>query len=364
MDTKRPKKIRRKHFHISGGEREYLTTNLALLLKAALPIGQALDSVAEAARSRQLRGAIAQIQQDIDSGLSLGDALANTGVFPSQTIALVKIGEQSGNLIENLQIAVTQEGKQRALRSKIQAAMVYPVFVLGLTLIIGLAVAWFLLPRLSETFDQLGVELPAITSYLLSAGTFLKIHGWWFVPVFIGGLIGTGVVLFGLPLTKSWGQRLLLHIPGISRLAKQVELARFGYLMGSLLRSGMSVVQSLELIEQGTSSPAYKKLYRHLREGFDQGYGFQKSFRSHKRAEKLVPLPVQQIISAGERSGSLSSSLENIGETYEEKADITTRNLEAILEPILLLIVAGGVMLVAVAVIMPIYSLTSSLGGQ
>ncbi len=356
--------IKRRRFHISAGAREYITVNLALLLKAALPIGEALESIRESSKSKPLRQAVDQIQQDIDVGTPLWQALENTGTFPSQTIALIRIGEQSGNLVENLAIAVAQETKQRTLTAKIRAAMLYPAFVIGLTIIVGLAVAWFLLPRLNETFTQLGVQLPQVTRIMLGFGSFLKTNGWWAVSGSAALIFLAAVALSSAAWARSFAQRILLYTPGISRLIREIELSRFGHLTGSLLDSGLSIVQSLELMSSATSSPAYRNLYRHMASSFEQGFSFKESLRSHPGSMRLIPLPVQQIIIAGERSGSLPESLESIGANYEERADITTRGLEAILEPALLLIVAGGVLVVAISIILPIYSLTNGLGAQ
>ena len=354
-------KPRVKKFHLAARDREYLTTNLALLLKAAVPVGEALDSLASTSKSAPFKKAIAQMRSDIDDGMPLWKALDRAGVVPEQTLALVRLGEESGNMVTNLQVAARQEAKQRVLRSKVKSALIYPVFVLGLTGIVGLGVAWFLLPRLSQTFTGLNVKLPLISKIFLNLGTFLKQDGLYVVPGGLIALILLLYILFAAPKTKSIGNWLLFHTPGVSRLMYEVEVARFGYLLGTLLDAGLSVTDSLELLTHSTTSPRYQKFYRHLRDSFDEGYGFGKSFANYPMSHKLLPPTVQQLIVAGERSGALSETLDTIGTSYEEKSDISTQNLEVILEPILLVIVWLGVMGVAIAVILPIYKLTSGL---
>lgn len=358
-ETKHPKA---KRFHIKGKDREYFTANLALLLKAAVPVGEALDSLKETSRSKPLKEATVQMQNDIEEGIPLWRALERSRIVSQQTLSLVRLGEQSGNLVENLKVAAEQDAKQRVFRAKVRSALLYPTFVLSLTAIVGMGVAWFLLPRLAETFDQLNVELPFISRILIDFGLFLKENGLWAIPlgIFIVGIIG--YILFAAPKTRMIGQAFLFRVPGVSRLLHEVEIARFGYLLGTLLQAGLSVTQALQLLHDATSVRRYQKLYSYLGQAFEDGYGFRSSLAEYKHIESLLPPAVQQMIIAGERSGALSETLASVGEIYDEKASTTTQNLEVILEPLLLVIVWMGVLGVAVAVILPIYSLIGGLG--
>ncbi|HKX73534.1 MAG TPA: type II secretion system F family protein [Candidatus Saccharimonadales bacterium] len=351
-----------KKFHISSKDREYFTSNLALLLHAGVAVGEALESLADTSHSKKLKMALGQIQSDIDEGTPLWLALERSGVVGSQTLALVQLGEQSGKLIDNLRVAAQQEEKQRIFRSKVRSALIYPSFVMGLTLVIGLGVAWFLLPKLAETFSQLRVELPLISKIFIGFGLFLKENGLWAIPAGLGALSFVMYILFAAPKTRTIGQRMLFHIPGIGKLMYEVEVARFGYLLGTLLQAGLSVMQALELLGRATNAPRYRNFYAYLRDSFENGYSFRASLSQYKKSNKLLPPAVQQMVIAGERSGALPETLVDIGKIYEQKADLSTQNLEAILEPILLVIVWLGVMGVAVAVIMPIYSLVGGLG--
>lgn len=351
-----------KKYHISAKYRDYFTSNLALLLHAAVPVQEAFSSLQETSKSKPLNSALEQMKSDIDEGLPLWKAMQRSGVATDQTIALVQLGEQSGRLVDNLQVAARQEEKQRIFRSKVRSAMLYPSFVLGLTLIVGIGVAWFLLPKLSETFTQLDVDLPFISQVFINIGVFLKANGFWAVPAGLGLLFLVVYILFAAPKTKQIGQRLLFHLPGISRLLHEVEIARFGYLMGTLLNAGLTVTQSLSSLRDATSATQYKKLYQHLYESFEDGYSFRATLPKHRNIANLLPPPVQQMIIAGERSGSLPETLVNVGRIYEQKSEISTQNLEAILEPVMLIFVWIGVMGVAVAVILPIYGLVGDLG--
>ena len=150
-------------------------------------------------------------------------------------------------------------------------------------------------------------------------------------------------------------------LPGVKLLLKETELARFGYLLGTLLSAGLSPTEALHSLSEATSLSRYKKFYLYLQESITDGNSFKKSFVQYKNINKLFPVPMQQLIIAGEQSGTLSETLIKIGQNYEAKTDTTAKDLTIILEPILLVIVWLGVLAVAFAVILPIYSLIGGL---
>lgn len=150
-------------------------------------------------------------------------------------------------------------------------------------------------------------------------------------------------------------------IPGIKVLMQEIEVARFGYLLGTLLDAGLQVTRAIESLENATETIRYKRFYTHLRESVDMGNSFEKSFESYPNIGKIIPQSVQQLVISGERSGNLNKTLLKVGQVLEAKSDQTTKNLTIIMEPILLVIVWAGVVTVAFAVILPIYSLVGGL---
>ena len=358
----KPKHKAHRNVRLPFKEREYFTENLALLLKSAVPIGDAIDSLKVTLRSKPMLNALDVMQADIDAGFSLANALERSGLATGQTLALVRLGESSGHLVENLQLAALQEEKRHTLRAKVRSALIYPAFVLSLTVIVGLGVAWFLLPRLSQTFSQLQVHLPLISRIMIGTGIFLKAHGIVVVPLLAILTVVVLYFLFAAPKTKWIGKKLLFAIPGIGRLLTEIEIAQFGYLLGTLLQASLPITQAVTLLVGASSSPQYQYFYRYLARSLDDGYTFKDSMQRYKGNRKVLPPAVQQMVIAGERSGSLSEVMLTIGRTYEQKSDISTANLEAITEPIMLIVVWIGVMMVAIAVILPIYSLVGGLG--
>lgn len=347
-----------------GEEKEYFIENLAMLLASGMDIIESLEAIKAEVKSTKLLNIINQLVEDISAGFSLSVALTKVEILPPHIIALIKIGEESGRLHESLKVVVTQQSKERSFKSKIRAAMMYPVFVMAVAMVVGIGIAWFILPRLSTVFSQLNLKLPLVTRLLMSFGAFLSKYGAVVVPSFIVGLILVVFFLFIYSKTKFIGQWLLFLIPGIKNLIREAELARFGYIMGTLLQSGLPVLEALSSLQDSGTLRSYGKIYQYLHAQIEEGKSFEESFKANKKIRVYIPTPIQSLISAGERSGSLARIFLNISETFEAKTELTTKNLSVILEPLLLVIVWLGVVAVALAVILPIYSLVGGLSNK
>lgn len=345
-------------------EKEYFIENLAMLLASGMDIIESLEAIKSEVKSTKLINIIDGLVEDISSGFSLSSALAKTEILPPHIIALIKIGEDSGRLHESLGVVVTQQSKSRSFQSKIRAAMMYPVFVMSIAVVVGIGIAWFILPRLASVFGQLNLKLPLVTRLLMSLGAFLSKYGAIVVPSFLVGLFLILYFLFIFSKTKFIGQWLLFLIPGIKNLIREAELARFGYIMGTLLNSGLPVLQALSSLKDSGTLRSYGKIYSYLHDQVEEGKSFEESFAANKKIKKYIPTPIQSLIAAGERSGALSKIFLNISETFEAKTELTTKNLSVILEPLLLVIVWLGVVAVALAVILPIYSLVGGLSNK
>lgn len=344
-----------------SAEKDYFLENLAMLIESGMDISSVLQSLTQDSRSRRMQKIIQEIKLDIEAGATLSAALERSALFPSHAVALIKVGEETGQLPENLAVVARQIQKQRLFQSKIRSAMAYPLLVISLSLVIGLGIAWFILPRLAGVFDKLKIELPLITKLLIAVGNFFGAHGTLVIPLAVFGIAAIFYFFFGLQKTKFLGHAILFHIPGIKKLLAEIELARFGYLLGVLLDAGLSFKNALNSLAESTSFHRYRLFYNHLRDSVEEGNSFQKSFALFKHCNSLVPLSIQQMIATGEKSGRLPEIFKKIGEIFEAKTEMTTKNLMIILEPLLLVFVWCGVLLVALAIILPIYTLTGSL---
>ncbi len=341
----------------TGPDRHLFLGQLNLLLASGMGISQALETAAEEATSAQARLLVTDMRRNVDAGVPLWRALEQAGVFSPPVIALLRVGESSGTLVRNLRVVVEQEDQERFFHARIRSALLYPVFVLSVTGVVGTGIAWFILPRLANLFSQMKIQIPLMTRVLIQVGIFLGKYGYIVIPLLGVALAAVFYLLFVFPRTKEYGERLLRIIPGVGRLIQEVETARFGYVLGTLLRVGVPLPQAMDALEHTTQMGAYQALYVHLRTCVDEGFTFQHGFQAFPNSRLLIPRPVQQLVVASEQSGSLIETLESVHRAYREKTEATSKDLAVILEPLMLVIVWLGVVFVALAVILPIYGL-------
>jgi type II secretory pathway component PulF len=340
---------------------DYFLEQLSMLVSSGMAVVPALTAIHEEMKSRHQRVFVSSVASDIESGESLWVALEKTHRFGEHVIALIRIGEESGTLAQNLRVIALQQEKERIFRSKISSALLYPVLVLVLMVVIGVGISWFILPKLALVFSQLHLDLPLVTRMMIAVGLFLNRYGVIAVPAGIFALVCAFYFLFYFSKTKMIGHAMIVVVPGLRDIIIYEEITRFSYMLGTLLNAGMPVVACLKSIQDATLFAPYRRLYADLKRHIEEGYSFQKSFLREPRSTSLLPFSVQQMIVAGEQSGQLSGVLIRISSYYEEKLDTSTKNLAVILEPVLLVCVWLGVMAVAFSVILPIYQLVGQL---
>lgn len=340
-----------------GSDKQFLSENLSVLVASGMTVIDALRSIITDVKTGAMKKIITYIIDAVDSGRPLWRSLDEVKVFNEYIISLIRIGEETGRLSQNLKVVSVQEQKSHIFASKIRSAMIYPVFVLSVTVLVAVLIAWFILPRLATVFSQLKMDLPIVTRVLIDLGAFLQVHGKIVVPLFLLSIASIIYFVFVFHKTRFIGQAILFKIPGVQRLLQEVELARFGFLLGTLLDAGVPILEAFDSLKKATQFRPYIKLYTHMQQSIENGYSIHQSFQTFKKTRRLVPYPIQQLISSSEQSGRLPDTFLKIGELYEGKIDDTTKNLTVIMEPILLVIIWLGVVGVALAVILPIYSL-------
>lgn len=342
-------------------DREYFLENLGMQLNSGMDVLDSLRSLSRDMKSRRTKKLMNKLADDVNAGQTLWKAINDLNIFPDHVISLIRIGEQAGRLPQNLHVIVVQQRKDSEFRSRIRSAMMYPVFVLFLTVFIGLGIAWFILPRLTVIFDRLDVELPWITRVLIQIGSFFGDYGLYAVPGIMFGGMFLFYITFIYKKTKFIGQQMLFMIPGIRKLLIQIELGRMGYILGTLLDAGLPIVEAITSLADASTLRMYEKFYRFLGEKVNLGQSMRSAFGERKRLHVMIPSTIQQMIFAAEQSGTFSDTLLQIGETFERKTETTTKNLAIVLEPVLLVIIWIGVVLVALAVVLPVYSLVGGI---
>lgn len=345
----------------AAGPRRAAVENLAMLLSAGVDTASALDATAAGVRSRELRRRLTDAAADVQAGQPVWEALAAQRLLSAHQTWLVRIGEESGTLTRHIGAVVDQERREETFQRRLTSALLYPVIVIVIAGAVGLGVSWLILPRLVTVFRSLRVDLPALTQLLLDLGVFLSRNGFWAVPAAALSALILAYIFFGAPRTRWIGQSFLLRMPGFGRLIREVELARLGSVVGSLLQAGVPVPEALAALSESASFHPYPLLYRHLHEQVTAGRTLQEALEAWKGSGRFIPTTVRQVLATAEQSGQLAAATAQLGQAYERRLETTTKDLVAVVEPLMLFLVWIGVVGLAAAVITPIYSVLQGI---
>lgn len=344
-----------------GKERIAFVQNLAMLLNAGLSLIDSLKTLQLETRTKPMKQLIGHIIAAVEGGTPLWKAMDEQAFFTPYVIALVRIGEEAGNLARNMEYLALQQEKDIELKSKVKTAMIYPAIVLTLVLVVVVGLGGFVLPSLVPVLYSLGGELPFTTRMVIAVSDFFTRQGIVAFPIMIGSIV-TLILLHCFTKFRVVTQWVVFRIPGIGRLAREATIARFGVILGGLLQAGVPLVEALNSLTEVTTIDAYRSFYSRLRDSISLGQTFQRSFHDIRASRKLLPVSVQQLVVVGEQSGSLSDVLLKIAQIYDRKASETAQKLPVILEPMLLLFMGALVGTIAFAIITPIYNVVGNVG--
>ena len=343
---------------VSMAEKIILTRNLAAMIGAGLPLSRSLDVMERQTRNPKLKHILGEIGNDIKAGKNFHAALETfPKIFPPIFVSMVKAGEESGKMVDALKNLGDQMGRAYALNRRIKGAMTYPAIILIAMVIIGILMLVYVVPTLTQTFTELGAELPATTRGIIATSTFLVEH-----TVISLVLIAGFISLFVTLLRTQRGQRAfdftLLRIPVISELVKQANSARTTRTLSSLLSSGVPVVTALSITKDVLQNSYFKEVLAAAEKSIERGEPVSKVFITH---EKLYPVLVGEMMAVGEETGKLSEMLKDVAAFYEEEVEQKTKDLSTIIEPFLMIFIGSVVGFFALAMISPIYSISQSI---
>lgn len=345
-------------FFVSLKEKMMMTRNLWVMVSTGLPIVKSFSLLANQTKNTKLKKALLQAKDDVGKGISMSDALAkHPDIFSDLFLNMIKVGEESGTLEDVLKILCLQMEKEYQLKSKIQAAMMYPSVIMGAMGMIGTIIVIFVFPKLTEFFNGLHAKLPFYTKIIIFLGNFFVAY-WWLV------LIGFGVLAFFLWLGLRTKQgkwlldTILIKAPIVSSLVKKNNAAIFIRSLSSLNASGVPLVRSLEIISGTVGNYYFKKAIVNAAEKIKKGEKLSAAISVDKN---IFPFGAIEIIEVGEETGKSSLILKKLADFYEEEVISIAENLSAVIEPLLILVLGGCVALFAFSVIEPMYSVLSNV---
>ncbi|MBI4565732.1 MAG: type II secretion system F family protein [Planctomycetes bacterium] len=353
----------KKGFYIGRVRHKQLTQftqQLSVLLDAGLPVVRSLKILSNQMKPSLLKNVATEVAEDVETGSSLSEALGkHPKTFDKLYVNMVKAGEAGGVLDVILQRLSAFMERMEALRRKIIGASIYPVVVIAIAIAVVLAIMTFIVPRFEEVFRSVNVAMPPMTVFLMGVSTFVK--SFWFV------ILGAPFVLWFL--IKAWGRtkggrmtidKMKLHAPVVGPIIKKSVIARFCRTLGTLLQSGVPILEALNIVKNATGNEvvavAIQKVHDSIREG--------ESIAEPLAQSGVFDDIVINMIDVGEETGELDKMLLKIADNFDAEVDAAVSALMSILEPMLIVGLGFTVGFIVVALFLPLISLLQGIGTQ
>ena len=327
------------------------------MINAGLTLIQSLNILSQQTESKYLKITIEEIQEDIESGTPLSEALSkHKDVFSDLYINMVNSGEISGTLDEVLERLADHLERDYDLRMKVKSALSYPAVVMVLILsVIALAV-FFILPKFLSIFKGFDVKLPFATVFLMKVTNNMNQHWQWYSA----GLLFIMFFPYAFYKTKpgkNFFDRASLKTPILKELFLKVAISRFAQTLSTLIRSGVPILQSLEIVERTVNNIVISKALASSRDRVREG----ESLAAPLADSGIFPPMVTYMISVGEQTGSLEEMLEKVSDFFTKEVNYMTDNLASLIEPFMLVILGGMVLFIGMAVYLPVFSMIGTI---
>jgi len=343
---------------ISAREIAIFSRQIATMMKAGVPLVQALEIIAGGQKNPRMQKLVVDVKTEIEGGSSLHDSLAKHPVqFDALFCNLVKAGESAGVLDTVLDTIATYKERMETLKGKIKKALFYPATVIAVALIVMTILLLYVVPQFKQVFAQFGADLPAFTLMVVGASEFMT--SWWLLI-----LIVIAATVFGFmfmyrrtPALVEWLDRLMLRLPVLGQVLHNSAIARFSRTLALTFKAGVPLVDALETVGPATGSIVYEKATRRIRDDVSVGYPLNVAMRQ----TNLFPNMVMQMTAIGEESGALDTMLFKLADFYEQEVDNTVDALTSLLEPFIIVfigILIGGMV---VAMYLPIFKLAATM---
>jgi len=337
----------------------FFVRQLATMTDAGLPIAQALTTLKEQTSKAPVKKMIDQMTHDIESGVSMSSAFSGfPDVFSKTDISMIASGEASGKMDEVLINLADQGEKNYKTMQKIKMTFIYPGFLAFVVVLVVWGLITFILPQMEDLYKGFGTVLPLPTRMLVATSHFLARY-------FLIVAIGVVALYIGIRIyirTNKSGEyiwhHLKLKIPLFGRLLRLSYMSLFTRTLSSLVSSGVPILDSLEIVADAISNVIYSDSIMKVREKVKQGKNLSESLK----ADETFPVLVSQMVAVGESTGELDHMLKNMADYYDNELDAMTKSLQALLEPVLIVVMGGIVAIIIVCILLPIYSLQNFAG--
>ncbi|CAA6805146.1 MAG: General secretion pathway protein F [uncultured Thiotrichaceae bacterium] len=328
------------------------TQQLSSMLKAGLPLDRSLGIQLEIIENPPLEKMIGGVQEKVRGGVHFADALDESGQFSRFYVNMVRAGEASGSIDGALEKLVEYMQRAKELRGIVISALIYPAILAFVAVLSVVALLLFVVPQFSEMFADMGAELPALTKVVVAAGAFLENY-WW--AVLIGFLVFLVVVqyVFTNEKARMWLDHSMLKWPLVGDLVGKVEMARFSRGLGTLLGNGVPLLGSLQIVKNTMGNRIMARSVGEAADSLKQGESLTKTLLD----KKVFPAYALHMLRVGEETGRMEELLSDVADIYDDEVKTSVRQMLALMEPLLILIMAMAIMVILFAVLIPMISM-------
>ncbi|PIR44362.1 hypothetical protein COV23_00205 [Candidatus Wolfebacteria bacterium CG10_big_fil_rev_8_21_14_0_10_31_9] len=330
------------------------TRQFSTLMEAQVPLQDSLRNLHKQTKNKLLKEVIYEISSDIDSGLSLSQALEKqSAVFPEFYISMIKSAEITGRLAESMTFLADYLEKEAMWRSRIRNAMIYPIFVIVIFFVVIIIMTVFVFPQLAPVFKEFNTNLPIVTTIIMSSGTF--IIDWWWAIIFIGSIF---TIMMTDYFRSNEGQlvynQVLMKMPVFGDLFRKIYVARFAEITSVLVKGGVPVAQSIEIASHSIGSPIYQEVLYNVSQRVRAGELLSQILNQE---EYYFPTLIGQMTAIGESTGQLDELLSRVSKFYTREVNSLLDNLIELIQPALMLVIGIVVAILFSAILLPIFNL-------
>ncbi|HBH93419.1 MAG TPA: type II secretion system F family protein [Bacteroides sp.] len=328
------------------------------IIKAGVNVINALSMMSEQTENKKLKAAIKNVQSNVEKGETLSSAMRSEGdIFPSLLVSMVAAGEASGSLETAIERMAIQFEKDAKISGMVKKAMIYPIILIVVMIGVVIAMMMFVIPNFMDMFEGLDAEMPFMTVMVINMSNFI-LDKWWLLILIVAGIVFAYKSYYKTDAGRHMIDRIKIKIPVFGVLAVKTACARFSRIMSTLLSAGMPMISAIEIAAGTMDNVLFKDALQKVRSGVALGMGFSQQIG----VTRLFPAMLVHMVGIGEETGNIEDMLTNVANYYDEEVELATQSVTALMEPMIIIVMAVVVGALVLAIYQPMITLYSTLG--
>ncbi len=328
------------------------------IIKAGVNVINALSMMSEQTENKKLKAAINNVQSNVEKGETLSSAMRSEGdIFPSLLVSMVAAGEASGSLETAIERMAIQFEKDAKISGMVKKAMIYPIILIVVMIGVVIAMMMFVIPNFMDMFEGLDAEMPFMTVMVINMSNFI-LDKWWLLILIVAGIVFAYKSYYKTDAGRHVIDRIKIKIPVFGVLTVKTACARFSRIMSTLLSAGMPMISAIEIAAGTMDNVLFKDALQKVRSGVALGMGFSQQIG----VTRLFPAMLVHMVGIGEETGNIEDMLTNVANYYDEEVELATQSVTALMEPMIIIVMAVVVGALVLAIYQPMITLYSTLG--